>query len=192
MRFSELQKIFALRPPRRLHRFTPALLLLALPACFSGGVVEKGGYARDMGFRAQITPTRGAPYKVICIDEAEVKRREELSEEELARLGPPVRYESMYEYDGGCEFEGEHSTFFLFNLWPATPPLDPTYAAGKAVQSVEGDTMIHIRYWHETHYYSLLGRVMVLKVKGAVIRFLSEEELQQHEREQGRRDRRRR
>lgn len=180
-----------------LRRATKAAVLLgavcvAAPGCFSGGLVEKGGRVRNMGILPEITQTRGQPYKIVCTDREEVRRRESLSEEELAQLGPPVRYVGMHEYTGGCEIEGEHSVFFLFNLWPATPPLDPTYAAGKAVQSVEGDTMIHIRYWHETHYYSLLGQVMVLKVKGDVIRFLSGEELQQYEREARLRERRRR
>jgi len=53
-----------------------------------------------------------------------------------------------------------------------TPFLDPTYALGIAVQELEGDTMTQIRIWHETHYYSILGHVRVMHLRGNVVRFL--------------------
>ena len=86
-------------------------------------------------------------------------------------LGPPVKYIIPEKYRGGCEEESQHSVFYLFNLIPVTPPLNPEYAISTAVQRLEGDTMINIRAWHETHYYSLLGRVSVFKIRGDVIRF---------------------
>ena len=78
---------------------------------------------------------------------------------------------SPAQYRGGCEEDGETSRFFLFHLWPVTPPLDPAYAMGVPVQELEGDTMINIRSWHETHYYSILGHARVFHVRGDVIRF---------------------
>ncbi len=156
----------------------------ALGGCFAGGVFNKGGLTNMVAIAPSATMTRGAPYRVICLDQEEIKRREDLPEEELKTLGPPVRLVPMAEYDGRCSLTGEASTFFLFNLWPVTPPLDAEYAIGSAVQSVEGDTMIRIRIWHESHYYSLLGHAQVLKARGDVIRFLTDEERRVYEREQ--------
>lgn len=152
-------------------------------ACMPGGIIDKGGMVYNAGITPGITLTRGAPYKVVCVDQAEVRRRKDLSEEELRVLEPPVTYKPSREYRGGCEQTGESSVFFLFNMWPVTPPLDPEYAVGTAVQRLEGDTMINIHYWHETHYYSLLGRVAVMKVRGDVIKFLNDAERKDYEKE---------
>ena len=170
------------------------VMLAALPACMPGGVVDKGGRVHAPGIAPAITRTRGAPYKIVCIDPAEVRRREELPEEERRNLGPPITYLEAHNYSGGCEQTGESSVFFLFNMWPATPPLDPEYAVAAAVQGLEGDTMINITYWHETHYYSLLGTAFVFKARGDVIKFLSREEIREYERQlqQRRREQRRR
>lgn len=174
------------------HVLTAVGLTCTLGACFPGGLVDKGGHIYNAGITPAITLTRGAPYKVICIDQQEVRRRKDLPEEELRTLGPPIRFEAAREYHGGCEQTGESSVFYLFNMWPVTPPLDPEYAVGTAVQRLEGDTMINIRYWHEMHYYTVLGRVAVMKVRGDVVQFLNDEERRQYERELRQRQRGRR
>jgi hypothetical protein len=87
-----------------------------------------------------------------------------------------ISYKTPEGYKGECDEEGETSQFFLFNMFPATAPLSPDLAMSKAVQRLEGDTMINIRTWHEFHYYTVLGRVSVFKVKGTVIKFLSAQE----------------
>ncbi len=144
---------------------------LFFAACFPGGVISRGGTSGQAAMAPAITLTRGAAYDIVCFDEAEAQRRESLDEQERRSLGPPVRYIAPENYRGGCETEGESSVFLLLNIWPATPPIDVDYAIGGAVQRLEGDTMIRIRTWHETHYYSILGRARVLKVRGDVIRF---------------------
>ncbi|MEQ9364024.1 MAG: hypothetical protein RIF32_07270 [Leptospirales bacterium] len=166
-----------------LRRGALALAAGGMIACFPGGIVDKGGLVYNAGIAPSITMTRGAPYKVVCVDQAEVRRREDLSEADLRVLGPAVNYKPAHEYRGGCEQTGETSVFFLFNMWPTTPPLDPEYAIGTAVQRLEGDTMVNIHYWHELHYYSVLGRVAVMKVRGDVIKFLNDEERKSYERE---------
>lgn len=158
-------------------------LAATMTVCMPGGIIDKGGRVHAPGIAPAITQTRGAPYKIVCIDPEEVERREELPEEERRSLGPPVVYLPAHEYRGGCEQTGETSVFFLFNMWPSTAPLDPEYAVATAVQSLEGDTMINISYWHETHYYSILGTAFVFKARGDVIKFLAPEELRQYERE---------
>lgn len=149
---------------------------LSVTSCTPGGIIDKGGYRDQAGFIPQATRTRGAPYKIVCFDDAEDRRREALPPEAEKPAGPPVRYVMPSEWKGGCEIEGESSVFFLFNMFPVTPPISPEYAIATAVQRLEGDTMISMRTWHETHYYSILGRVSVFKVKGQVIKFLSEAE----------------
>ncbi len=178
---------------RLASSFLPCLLL----ACFPGGLIDKGGYADHPLILASATLTRGAPYHVLCWDEVEAERRKRAAEQEAEKeapppdgkaesksgggktaggesglvQGPPVRMVAPADYRGGCEQEGEHSVFFLFNVFPVTPVLSPEYAISTAVQRLEGDTMVKIRAWHEVHYYSLLGRVSVFKVRGDVIRF---------------------
>ncbi|MCR9143677.1 MAG: hypothetical protein NXI24_15625 [bacterium] len=146
-------------------------LLLACAACVPGGIVTKGGVSGQAAIYPAITRTRGADYDILCFDQTEAKRREALDEQERRSLGPPVRLTPAENYRGGCEVEGESSVFLLFNIWPATRPLDVEYAISTAVQRLEGDTMIRIHAWHETHYYSLLGRARVFKVRGDVIRY---------------------
>lgn len=140
--------------------------------CFPGAVIDKGGFVDHAGLLPEATRIQDAEFNYICKDEQEIKRRLELAETgEPIPNEPPVQFVSQQEYKGGCELEGESSQFYLFHLWPVTAPIDPSYALGIPVQSVEGDTMIDIKSWHETHYYSILGHVRVFKVKGDVIRF---------------------
>lgn len=163
---------FSILPAARLRHVIPLGLLLSAGACFPGGVMEKGGFIDEIHIEAEATRTLDAPYRIACRDRAEILRREGLVERgETPPAEPPVRYVPSTEYTGGCEVDGETSRFFLFHLWPVTPPLDPAYALGLPVQELEGDTMIHIRAWHETHYYSLLGHARVFHVRGDVIRF---------------------
>ncbi len=168
--------------------------------CFPGGIVSRGGDRDNAGFVAEATLTHGAPYKIVCYDSTEAARREIEKEKEKEKpdykpsdtaQAPPVRFEDSSTYRGGCEEEGESSVFFLFNIIPVTPPLSPEYAIGVPVQKLEGDTMIHIRYWHETHYYSILGRVSVLRVRGDIIKFLTEEERLAQEEERKKREKQR-
>ena len=188
-----LNKLFTLLssspkiPARGGFALVFTLLALTGAACLPGGIIQKGGHATDVRVYTAATLTRGANYEVVCWDEAEANRRknekkaaeerakkgeEEKKKESGVELGPPVKYVKREDYKGGCEQEGEHSMFFLFNLIPATAPLNPEYALSQAVQRLEGDTMVNIRAWHEVHYYSVLGRVSVFKVRGDVIRFI--------------------
>ncbi len=146
-------------------------LIALLGACTPGGIIDRGGFRDQGGIIPQATRTHGAPYQILCYDPAEQKRRDALPEGAERPPGPPVTLKDPADYKGGCEEEGESSTFFLFNMFPVTPPLNPEYAIGTAVQKLEGDTMIAMRTWHETHYYSILGRVSVFKVRGLVIKF---------------------
>lgn len=140
--------------------------------CFPGAVIDKGGFVDHAGLLPEATRIQDAEFNYVCKDEQEINRRLELAEAgEPIPNEPPVQFVSQQEYKGGCELEGESSQFYLFHLWPVTAPIDPAYALGIPVQSVEGDTMIDIKSWHETHYYSILGHVRVFKVKGDVIRF---------------------
>lgn len=160
---------------KRAHIFALAALWLTAPLCLPGGIIDKGGFSNHAGIIPQATRTHGAPYKLVCYDRGEATRRENLPENAEKPAGPPVTYEAP-DFTGLCEEEGESSIFFLFNMFPVTGKLDPEYAIAMAVQRLEGDTMIRMRSWHETHYYSILGRVSVFKVKGRVIKFLSQEE----------------
>ena len=151
------------------------IAIFAAGACTPGGLIDKGGYRDQGGIQPQASRTHGVAYKILCYDSQEARRREGLPEGAEKPAGPPVRIEDPATYKGGCEEEGESSVFFLFNVVPVTPPLNPEYAIGTAVQKLEGDTMIGMKTWQETHYYSILGRVSVFKVKGLVIKFDNKE-----------------
>jgi hypothetical protein len=99
-----------------------------------GGITDKGGLVRDIGFVPNATFLRKDDFTVL-------KRA-----------------------------TNESSTFFFLGLFPVTKPLNIEYALSQAVQSVDdGDTIINIHVWHETHYYFPLGTVSVCKVEGDVI-----------------------
>lgn len=172
--------------------FLSGLLFLAgtAGACLPGGVVREGGYADHLQLIPAATQTHGATYKVICYDQAEIKRRKALKERneleirsareagktppeplDLSTLNPPFRLVEPAAYRGECDQQGQHSVFYLFHFARVTPPLDPERAITEAVQRLEGDTMVGIRAWHETHYYSILGMARVYKVRGTVVKF---------------------
>lgn len=173
--------------------WAPALGILVLCAsCVPGGIVREGGLTDNVMLIPTATRTRGAGYRVVCPDEQEVARRNALKERreldirtakqngeqpppplDFSNLNPPFRLVEPAVYQGQCDRTGQHSAFYLFNLVRVTPPLDPERAITTAVQEVEGDTMIGMRAWHETHYYSLLGSARVFKVKGTVVKFRS-------------------
>ncbi len=68
--------------------------------------------------------------------------------------------------------EGEHSQFYFLYLFPVTPHLNMEYALSQAVQKVEnGESIINLKIWHETHNYFPLGKVSVVKVYGDVIKY---------------------
>lgn len=171
---------------RRIVILSTPVIFLTWSACIPGGVFDKGGIVNGGGILPAATRLRGSEYDIVCYDKAEALRREKEREKALEQeeaggeaaakvsgqvKGPPVRYIPAEEYTGGCEEEGEHSMFFIFNIIPVTSPINPHYALSMAVQRLEGDSMIHIKTWHETHYYSLLGRAIVYKIRGDVIRF---------------------
>lgn len=157
---------------KRSGALLAAALLFSTAGCFPGGIIDRGGFVDAAGILPEATSVRNASYRIVCRNSDEVKRREELvAKGEPVPNTPPVTYVTPEEYKGGCEVNGESSRFFLFHLWPVTPALDPAYAMGIPVQELEGDSMINIRTWHETHYYSILGHVRVFRVRGDVIRF---------------------
>ena len=121
--------------------FPIALGLAALSAsCFPGGIAVEGGFVDHAGWVPEATLTNNAPYQIVCPDPDEVQRRQKLKEEGLPIPGePPVRYVSPSQYDGGCEQTASSSVYYLFHLFPATPPMDAHYALGLAVQKLEGD-----------------------------------------------------
>ncbi|MBI3396017.1 MAG: hypothetical protein HY042_09290 [Spirochaetia bacterium] len=177
-----------------IRPFLPAWLVALLflcTACFPGGILDKGGSTGVVGIIPAASNLKGAPFKIVCFDKEEALRREQ-ERERAAKAGekasgtvqaPPVKYVDADKYKGGCEEEGESSQFVLFGMWPVTGKLNPEYAMSMAVQRLEGDTMINIRTWHEAHFYSIIGRAVVFKARGDVIKFLSVEE--QQEREKG-------
>ena len=68
--------------------------------------------------------------------------------------------------------EGEHSQFYFLYIFPVTPHLDMEYALSQAVQKVEnGESIVNLKIWHETHNYFPLGKVSVVKVEGDVIKY---------------------
>jgi hypothetical protein len=182
------------------------LFPLLFTGCFAGGGhFKKGGHVYGLGFLPAATITRGAPYKIVCYDKEKAALAAEKSDSEKpadaetekpsadssspatkasASTDPApsaddqtfIYYKTPAEYTGECDQEGESSQFFLFNMFPATRPISPDLAVSQAVQRLEGDTMINIRTWHELHYYTVLGRVSVFKVRGTVIKFLSAQE----------------
>ncbi|MCB1169617.1 MAG: hypothetical protein KDK25_04755 [Leptospiraceae bacterium] len=156
---------------RFFHILTGGFLAL-LVSCFPGGFVIKGGHVDQAGWIPEATLTNNAPYQVVCPDKEELERRQQMKEEGLSvPKEPAIKLVSPKTYSGGCEQTASSSVYYLLHLFPATPPMDAHYALGLAVQKLEGDTMINIKTWHETHYYSLLGHVRVFKIKGDVIRF---------------------
>jgi hypothetical protein len=116
------------------------------------------------------TSLHGSDYRIVCLDKEKRAAWESAVESGIPEM-PPVQLIPPSEYKGGCEEEGASSTFFLFNMIPVTPPIDPEYAISSAVQRIEGDSMIHIHLYEEIHYYSILGRAVLLKARGDVIRF---------------------
>lgn len=156
----------------RTGMIAPVFLLfsLILMQCAPAGIIDKGGFTDHAGIVPEATQTRMATFRVICPDTEEIERRKELPEEDIPNE-PAIKLVAANLYDGGCEVTGQASQYYLFHLWPVTGKIDPQYAIATAVQSVEGDTMIRIRTWHESHGYSLLGHARVFKAKGDVIRF---------------------
>lgn len=155
----------------------PLLFSMSLTGCFTGSLgFSEGGRTTGSRIEPSATFTRGATYKIICPDQEELKRREKLVDEgeDISNLPPATLLVDPENYDGkSCKYEGMSSVFFLFNFVPVTPPLNPSYAISTAVQKVEGDTMIHMHSWNEIHYYGILGRVAVFKVRGDIVRFES-------------------
>jgi hypothetical protein len=78
--------------------------------------------------------------------------------------------DSEYEILG--KSTGSSSTFYFLGLIPVTGTLNTEYALSQAVQKYEnGQTIINLILWHETHYFFPIGKVSVVKVEGDVIRF---------------------
>jgi hypothetical protein len=67
---------------------------------------------------------------------------------------------------------GEHSQFYFLYIFPVTPHLNIEYALSQAVQKVEnGESIVNLKIWHETHNYFPLGKVSVVKVEGDIIKY---------------------
>ncbi len=145
------------------------ILLIFFINCFSGGFIEKGGHVDNIYLFNQATNIYTNDYYIICLKNKSINQEE--LEQESFDITKEIEYVPKNSYKGGCEQYGEASQFYLFHLFPISGKIDPEYAINLAVQKLEGDTMIHIRSWHETHYYSILGQVRVFKVKGDVIKF---------------------
>ncbi len=165
------------------HMVVGVVFIALLSACVTGsGGFSKGGRIDDIFITPTATATHGAPYQIVCPQTKKARvsmlvaifTPDEPSEMEENKA-PDVRYVNPEEYDGSCSVEGESSTFMLFNFIPATDPLNAEYAIAMAVQKLEGDTMINIRAWHEINYYSILGRAVVFKVRGDVIKFVQQQ-----------------
>ncbi len=142
-------------------------LTLLLWNCFAGGFIEKGGKTDTIYLFPNATNIYTKDYYIICTK----KEYQTLNLENNFDISKYIEYIPVHSYKGGCEQYGEASQFYLFHLFPVSGSLDPEFAIVPIVQKLEGDTMIHIRGWHETHYYSILGQVRVFKVKGEVIKF---------------------
>jgi len=133
--------------------------------CLAGAFIDKGGHVDSMYLTNSATNVYRNNFYVICLKSDNQNPEEEMD------ISKKIQYIPFEQYKGGCEQYGEVSQFYLFHLFPTSDSLDPEYAINTVVQKFEGDTMINIRGWHETHYYSLLGQVRVFKVKGDVIKF---------------------
>ncbi len=151
------------------------LIIIAISGCMPGAMIDKGGSIHTLQISPGATMTGGAPFVYICPDYTEINRRKALEKsgaETFENKAPPVKKVNPEDYNGSCRVEGESSQFFLFNMFPAAGSINAAYAISQAVQKMEGDTMINLQEWHETHYYSILGRVAVYKVTGDVIQFI--------------------
>lgn len=88
----------------------------------------------------------------------------------IVRMAPQATIIRSSEYRVLGESEGESSTLFLLGFMPVTKPLNMEYAISQAIQKFpEGQSMVDMVYWHETHYYYPLAIVSVLKVHGTVV-----------------------
>ncbi len=140
--------------------------LVFLSFCFAGGYTEKGGHIYSLQIFESASNVYTDEYYIICIDNEKFKANPE--ETDISKF---INYIRKEEYKGGCEQTGEASQFYLFHMFPTSGKLDPEYAINTTVQKWEGDTMINIRSWQETHYYTFIGQVIVFKVKGDIIKF---------------------
>ncbi len=143
------------------------LLNFFLLYCFAGNVINKGGHIDNIQLYSTATNFFYNQFYVLCFD-SKTYEKQNSTEKDITKF---IEYIPNTHYKGGCEQIGEVSEYYLFHLFPVSGKIDPEYAIATVVQKLEGDTMINIRTWHETHYYSLLGKVRVLKVKGDVIKF---------------------
>ncbi|GIX41023.1 MAG: hypothetical protein KatS3mg129_0756 [Leptospiraceae bacterium] len=151
-------------------------IILLFLNCFAGGYIEKGGHIDSIFLTPSATNIYINQYFIVCLDKEKYKKEQS----ENLDITKFITYIPVDKYKGGCEQYGEVSQFYLFHLFPTSGSLDPEYAITLAVQKLEGDTMVNIRAWHETHYYSILGQVRVFKVKGDVIKFQLPENYEKH------------
>lgn len=143
------------------------IMIFTMVHCFAGGYIEKGGYIDSIQFFSSATNIYLQDYYIVCFD----SKKFEEDQKENKQIIDYIEYIPSKNYKGGCEQYSEVSEYYLFHLFPSSGKLDPEYAITIPVQKLEGDTMINIRSWHETHYYSILGKVRVFKIKGDVIKF---------------------
>lgn len=159
---------------KKMIRHKHFIVILFFLNCFAGGYIEKGGHIDTLFLIPSATNVYKKDYYILCLDQEkynQFQQKESKESQENFDITQFINYIPNTEYKGGCEQYGEVSQFYLFHLFPTSGSLDPEYAISLSVQKLEGDTMINIRGWHETHYYSILGQVRVFKIKGDVIKF---------------------
>ncbi|MCB1175214.1 MAG: hypothetical protein KDK39_16685 [Leptospiraceae bacterium] len=168
------------RPPSgRSIRFLLVLLITTagVNGCFFGGLVVKGGQSYAVQWQSEAAIMNAVAFDYICQNtvtsaspETESGNAGPAAEQVDAKV-QPFRYISPAEYQNDCPVESQSSVFFLFNMLPVTPPLDVDYALSRAIQMREGDNVIDMQAWHEVHYYGIIGRVFVYRLRGHVIRY---------------------
>ncbi|MCP4133916.1 MAG: hypothetical protein GY754_23300 [bacterium] len=69
--------------------------------------------------------------------------------------------------------EGEASSFLFFWVWQVTPRAEMDRAITNAVNKLEGDDLIDVRWWYDRQVF-IVGTVKFVKVKGKVIKYVEE------------------
>jgi len=136
-------------------------------SCFSAGVYKEGGFVSQPFILPAVSRIGNAPYRVLCKKDQIAK----IPEQHTSLVAPDIYGVDPAHYLGGCRQIGSDSVFILFHMFPLTRQLDPDYALSNLVASIEGDTAISVQAWKETHIYGILGRAIVWKVSGEVIRY---------------------
>jgi len=125
--------------------------ILLLGGCFPSGIITRSGLSDDIQMIPSATRISRRAYNVYC--------------------GKETGYIEEKKAGTECLVSNEHSSYFLFHMFPVSPQADIYTAIAKAVQDAEGDSMISITFYREKHHYGILGTSIVYSVKGYVIRY---------------------